>query len=367
MDDSAEEFELLESGGCNFCSAAKSRYSSIVREGHEGGLRMAEQIRFLKETGKGKEYDAVIGLSGGVDSSYAALLASRQGLRLLAVHCDAGWNSEIAVGNIKSICSRLNIHLVTVVVNWEEMRDAQAAFFRASVPNCDIPQDHAILASNNRVAAKFGIRNFISGGNYSCESIIPASWVYDARDLKHLRAVTRKFSGRKLRDFPQMSWIQGYLILPFLKGVRSYRILNDIEFDKDQAKAEISEELGWKDYGGKHHESVYTKFFQSYYLPEKFGIDKRKAHLSSMIVSGQIDRSQALAELQKPLFDPKELDKERKFFLKKLRLSREDWAKIMESPTRRHQDYPNWEKWSIVRRRIQSRIEENGIILRKNS
>ncbi len=366
MDTSAHEIEFDEKGVCNFCRRAEKLYSEQVFVGEEGERRRETQFERIKAEGKGQRYDALIGLSGGVDSSYAALVGAKAGLRLVAVHCDTGWNSDIAIKNIKNICETLNLDLITVVVDWEEMRSAQAAFFHASVPNCDIPQDHAIVAVNNQIAAKHGIKNFLSGGNLASESILPYSWVYDARDWRHLKAVHRKFGSGRLRQFPRLSAIQSYIYLPYIRGVKNYRVLNDLDYRKDDVKEVIKSELQWQDYGGKHHESVFTKFFQAHYLPEKFGFDKRRAHFSSMIVSGQMTRAEAEEQLKLPLYDPDKLAEDRKFFIKKLKLSEADWETIMTTEPKRHQDYPNSERIARWRRALKNRIEGSGIRLRRS-
>lgn len=366
MDTSAVEIVFDDSGVCNFCRDAELEYREGVFVGNEGKERRERQFDRIKGESRGKPYDAVIGLSGGVDSSYAALLGAQAGLRLLAVHCDTGWNSDIAIKNIKNICEILGLDLITVVVDWEEMRTAQAAFFRASVPNCDFPQDHAIVAVNNLVAAKHGIRNFLSGGNLASESILPYSWVYNARDWRHLKAIHRRFGTGRLRQFPRLSEFQSYVYLPYVRGVKNYRVLNDLDYRKDEVKEIIAKELQWQDYGGKHYESVFTKFFQAHYLPEKFGIDKRRAHYSSLIVAGQLSREDAVELMRRPLYEPQKLIEDRNFFIKKLKLSRQEWAAIMAMELKRHQDYPNAERFARWRRSLVNCIESSGFRLRRS-
>ena len=366
MDVSAEEITFDDSGICNFCREAELAYRKGVFIGRAGEDRRARQFNRIKAEGRGTHYDAVIGLSGGVDSSYAAMLGAKAGLRLLAVHCDTGWNSDVAIKNIKNICEILGLDLITVVVDWEEMRAAQAAFFRASVPNCDIPQDHAIVAVNNLVATKHGIRNFLSGGNLASESILPDSWVYNARDWRHLKAIHRRFGMGRLRQFPRLSGFQSYIYLPYVRGVKNYRVLNDLDYRKDEVKEILAKELQWQDYGGKHYESVFTKFFQAHYLPEKFGFDKRRAHYSSLIVAGQLSREDAVELMRRPLYEPQKLDEDRNFFIKKLKLSRQEWDDIMAMEPKRHQDYPNAERFARWRRNLVKLIEGSGFQLRRS-
>jgi aminotransferase len=366
MDDSASEFKLLGDRGCNFCDTARTLYPETVKIGAEGEKAMESQLNRLKAEGKGKKFDAIIGLSGGVDSSYAAWLGAKHGLRLLAVHCDTGWNSETAVQNIHETCEKLDIPLVTKVIDWEEMRSLQGAYFRASVVNCDIPQDHAIVAVNNRIACQYGLKNFLAGGNFSTESILPPSWVSDARDLRNLKDINRQHGQRRLSQYPRLTTFQAYVYMPFIRGVKSYRILNHIEYRWKEAKDVIQRELGWKDYGGKHHESIFTRFYQTYYLVRKFKIEKRRAHLSSLIVSNQITRNEAVEELSRPNITEQQIEEDREFVLKKLRISTKEWAEIMNTAPRPHSHYKNNRKFFILRKRVQNMLTQRGIKLRKS-
>ncbi len=366
MDSSDPLIDFDEEGYCNHCTEALARYQSQVFTGEAGRERMKRRVEAIRGRNAKREFDAVIGLSGGVDSSYAAIQASQAGLRLLAVHCDTGWNSEEAVHNIRSLVDRLDIHLETVVVNWESMRNVQAAFFRASVPNCDIPQDHAIVAVVNQVAARVGVKDFVVGGNLSSESILPRSWGHDARDLRHLKAISRRFGTGTLRGFPRIGAFMSYVWSPFVQGVRSYRILNDLDYDATAARQELQDVYGWKNYGGKHHESRFTRFFQAYYLPRKFGFDKRKAHLSSLIVCGQITREQACEELAAPPYVPSLLKNDREYFLKKLRFSEREWDSIMENPPASHQDFSSLLKFEQFRTRVKEGLERRGIKVRRS-
>lgn len=366
MDSSDSLIEFDEDGCCNHCTNALAQYPNVVFPGDAGRERMKQRVEAIRGRNGKKEFDAVIGLSGGVDSSYAAIQASQAGLRLLAVHCDTGWNSEQAVHNIRSLVDKLGMHLETVVVDWASMRDAQAAFFRASVPNCDIPQDHAIVAVVNQVAVRVGVKDFIAGGNFASESILPPSWGHDARDLRHLKAISKRFGSGGLRGFPRVGAFQSYVWLPFVRGVRSYRILNDIDYNLKAARQELQDSYGWKDYGGKHHESRFTRFFQAHYLPDKFGFDKRRAHLSSLIVSGQVTREEACMALAAPPYLPSLLKSDRAYFLKKLRFSEDQWDSIMETPPASHEDFPNLLKFEQFRGRVKEVIERRGIKVRRN-
>ncbi|CAM3564952.1 N-acetyl sugar amidotransferase [Polaromonas hydrogenivorans] len=327
-------------------------YDSYIAELGTPDEKMSELnslVAHLKNAGKGKEYDCIMGLSGGVDSSYLAWYAVKQlGLRPLAVHVDAGWNSELAVNNIQNIVQRLNLDLHTVVMDWEEIKDLQQAYFRSGTANLDVPQDHAFIASLYREARKYGIKDILSGGNMQTESILPAAWGYDAGDPKSLLAIHKKFGKHQLKHFPIHSTFDKLIYYPLIRKMRTHRPLEWIDYNKFAAKKILMKELGWRDYGGKHYESVFTKFFQAHYLPAKFGYDKRKAHLASLVVSGQMTKEEAKIELEFPLYNPIELNEDKIFWTKKLGLNMLEYERIMAESPRFYSDYPsndNLYKW----------------------
>lgn len=304
-----------------------------------GRRRISEVVDQLRQEGRGHEFDALIGLSGGVDSAYLALRLADLGLRLLAVHVDGGWNSETAVGNIERLVKRQGLDLVTHVVDWEEMRDLQLSFLKAAVPNQDIPQDHAFFARLRAEARRFGIKTFLSGHNLATECVLPRAWGYNAMDLRHLTAIHRRFGSRPLRRFPRISLIRLRLIDPLLYRLRVLCPLDWMPYDREMAKSELAARIGWRDYGQKHHESRFTRFFQSWWLPTKFGFDKRRAHLSSQILTGQITRGLALAELAKPPFDADLVADDMRFIARKLRVGQEEFVRIVAGAGRRHADF----------------------------
>jgi N-acetyl sugar amidotransferase len=341
MDTSDPEIVFDANGLCSHCV----RYDSLVRtvvERANSGLRLQELsklINQIRKAGKGKPYDCIIGLSGGVDSTYLAWLAKQHGLRPLAVHFDSGWNSELAVNNIEKTVKTLGLDLQTFVVDWEEMRDLQLAFFKASVANCDIPTDHAFPAVLYREAVAHRIRYVLSGSNYATEFILPTAWGYQSADLVHLRDIHRKFATVRLQNYPTMGFFAQYLWYPYVRRLKTVKLLNFVPYIKSDAKHTISRELGWRDYGGKHHESVFTRFFQSHYLPTKFGYDKRRAHLSSLINSGQSSRASALAELESPACDPATLTQDKPFVARKLGISEREFDRLIAQPVRPHSDF----------------------------
>jgi N-acetyl sugar amidotransferase len=321
------------------------RYVDAANRGDRAD-ELAALVKKVKVAGKGKPYDCVIGISGGVDSTYLVLQAVKLGLRPLAVHFDSGWNSELAVSNIESIVNKLSLDLVTDVADWREMKDLQLSFFKASVSNCDIPTDHAFPAVAFREAARYGIRYILSGHNFATESILPKSWGYNATDARHLKAIQRRFGTVKLKTYPIMGIVKRYLWYGYVRPVTTVHLLNYMPYVKDDAKRAISEELGWRDYGGKHYESVFTRYFQGSYLPKKFGFDKRKAHLSSLILSDQETRDNALNQLEHPDY-PAELERQdHEFIAKKLGITVPEFDAVIAKRPVDHLDYPN-SKWAF--------------------
>ena len=341
MDATDTEIVFDDQGVCNHCLAFDLYGRPILeRAASETGKQLLERlIDEIRLSGRGRDYDCVIGISGGVDSSFAAYQVKRLGLRPLAVHFDSGWNSELAVNNIENIIKRLDFDLFTFVADWEEMRDLQLAFFKASLANCDIPTDHGFLAVLYRVAAQHGIKHVISGGNAATEFILPKSWGYNAGDLRHLHSVHRRFGSVPLRNYPRLGFWSRYLYFPLLRGIKTVRLLDYMPYNKAEAKRLIAAELGWRDYGGKHYESIFTRFFQAYYLPTKFGYDKRRAHLSSLIVSGQMTREEALAELDEDPYPSDRLLEDKVFVAKKLGVSIDEFDRILALPKRTHKDF----------------------------
>ncbi len=361
MDTSDPDITFDSAGVCSHCATFDAVAKPILDQSQTGARLPAFEAMVcgLKEQGRGKDYDCILGLSGGVDSSYLALVAKDAGLRVLAVHCDAGWNSELAINNIERIVKTLGFDLFTYVLDWEEMRDLQLSFFKASLANCDIPQDHAFLATLYGIAAKKGIRSILSGSNYATEAVLPQSWGYDASDLRHIKSVHKQFGTVKLRQYPTMPFWKRYFLYPFVYGIKNNHILNYIPYRKDVAKAALVERLGWRDYGGKHFESVFTKFFQSYYLVRKFGFDKRRAHLSSLVVTGQTTRDAALAELQKPPYDPATIEADKEFIAKKMEISTEQLEDLIRFPSKSYRDYPSNETMFRLKDRIMKFVRKN--------
>lgn len=327
-----------ENGYCNYCT---DYLENRKKNMHDAQRRLDGLVSRIKNDGKGKKYDCIIGVSGGVDSSYAAYTAKKLGLRPLAVHFDNGWNSELAVMNIEKILNVLDLDLYTYVMDWEEFRDLQLSFLKASVPDCEIPTDHGILGLLYDVAQKEGVKYIISGSNNATEGIMGKGNAYGIMDWKYINGVQKRYGSIKLRGFPHFSFYR-WLYITFVKNIRTIPILNYQNFNLKDAIDVLKSELGWREYAGKHHESIYTKFYQSYILPVKFNHDRRRGYFSTKICSGQMTRVEALQELEVPFHDENEIEAQIEYIAKKFHLSVEELNAILAYPKRSYSDFPNY-------------------------
>lgn len=325
-------------GICNYYYDYKKAEKQLVVHGDAGLARLEEMAAMVREAGKGQEYDCIMGLSGGVDSTYIAWLAKKLNLRPLAVHFDNGWNSELAVQNIENIVNKLDIDLFTYVINWEEFKDLQIAYLKASVIDIEAITDHAIFATLYRLAGEKKIKYILSGTNVHTEQTLPKSWIHPKTDHVNIKSIHKQFGTVPLKTFPFMdAKVKRYY--QQIIGVRSLSLLNLVEYDKKKVKQIIQQELGWRDYGGKHYESIWTRFYQGYILPNKFNVDKRKAHLSDLIFGGQILKAEAIEELNKPMYDPEQFKVDYEFVLKKLGFTRDEFEALMKLPPRSHYEF----------------------------
>ncbi|HAX92675.1 MAG TPA: N-acetyl sugar amidotransferase [Bacteroidales bacterium] len=342
MDNVADpDISFDNNGVCNYYHEYSEKLKVRIPEAGKAEEELKRIVASIRKVGTKKEYDCIIGVSGGVDSTYTAWLVKKMGLRPLAVHLDNGWDSEMAVKNVENILRKLGIDLYTEVLDWEMFRDLQLSFLKASTPDGEIPTDHAILAVLYKIAEKFKVKYIISGMNFRSEGMLPPTWARGYLDWKYIKSVQKKFGTKGLKSFPHLS-VASFLYYNLIKGIRSISILNYVEFNRQEAINIIQEELGWRNYGGKHHESVYTRFYQAYILPRKFGIDKRKAHLTCLMIStGEVNREQALEELKNPPADPKLLSDDRSYLLKKLSITSDEFDEIMSLPVKSILDYPN--------------------------
>ena len=327
-----------EKGICNYYYEYKKAEKENVFSGSNGKEKLERLAERIKNEGRDKPYDCLIGLSGGVDSTYVAYLVKQLGLRPLAVHLDNGWDSELAVKNIENIITKLGFDLYTLVVNWEEFRDIQLAYLKASVVDIEVVSDHAIFATMYKLAKEHHTGYIISGTNIVTEYIMPPGWLYHKMDFANLNDIHNRFGKIKLKTYPVFDF-KKYVYYSAVLRLSPISILNYVSYNKKEIKELIKKELGWRDYGGKHYESIFTKFYQAYILPEKFKIDKRKAHLSTLICSGQMTKEEALNELKQPLYNETELRSDKEYVLKKFGLSEAEFEEIMHLPVKRHEDF----------------------------
>jgi N-acetyl sugar amidotransferase len=337
MDNIADpDISFDEKGISNYYHEYKKLASEFLFTGELGQQKLTEVIDQIKQDGKGKPYDCVTGISGGVDSSYLVWMAKKWNLRPLIVHFDNGWNSEISVANINNIIKKTGFDLYTIVVDWEEFKDLQIAYLKSSVVDIEVPTDHAIGGTLQKMASKYKLKYILSGNNLVTEAILPPSWYYNKNDYVNLYRIHKKFGKIPFKTYPYFGLMQQQIISR-AKGIQTIKPLNFIDYNKELAKKTIIAELDWKDYGGKHYESIFTKFYQAYILPTKFCIDKRKPHLSTLIFSGQLSKQEALVELEKPLFQDNTFAQEKEYVLKKLNLSALEFEMIMKQPRVEHQ------------------------------
>lgn len=358
MDTSDPGISFDVGGVCNHCHDYDRNVANLVRSGPAAAAALAATVGEIRKDGLGRDYDCVIGISGGVDSTYLAWKIKDLGLRPLAVHLDNGWNSELAVKNIELALKRLGIDLHTMVLDWDEFRDLQLAFLRASIPDCEIPTDHAIVATMSGMARRFGVRHVISGMNVRTESHLPRAWSQGHLDWRYISAVHRRFGTRPLRTFPH----QGILTLAWNQiRLRVHAPLNLLDYRKDTAIRFLQDNLGWTYYGGKHYESLYTRWYQGYLLPGKFGFDKRRTHLSSLVCSGEMTRDQALDELAKEAY-PRDLQRQdTDYVCKKLGLGDAEFKALFSTPPHRFEDYPSYATawWFTYARRAYRRLRRD--------
>lgn len=341
MDTTDPNITFDERGWCDYC---RNFHKKILPGWHpdETGMKLLQPtIDRIKKEGKGKEHDCLIGLSGGVDSSYVTYIAKEKlGLRPMLFHVDAGWNSQEAVNNIEKLVDRLGLDLYTEVVNWEEMKDLQLAFFKAQVPHIDTPQDHAFFAGLYNFAAKNGFKYIITGANYSTECVRePLEWHYHASDLRQIRDIHRKFGTKPLKTFPTADIFKFKLYYRYIKGVRVVKPLDHIHYVKEEAIQELADKFGWQRYPYKHYESRFTRFYEGYWLPAKFGYDKHRAHFSSLILTGQMTREEALDLIARPAYDEKTIEQDFEYIAKKLEISVSELHSLMEGENKTYRDY----------------------------
>lgn len=344
MDTTDPHITFDENEYCNHCNSSIKKLNEIYFISPEKkSIKLNEIINKIKEEGKNEQYDCMIGLSGGLDSSFLAYKVVKDcGLRPLAVHLDNGWDSELAVKNIENLVNKLNMDLFTHVLDWDEFKDLQRAFLRASVLDLELLSDHAIGEALYKISKQFKLKYFLSGFNCQTETVMPTSWLYPYKmDSLNIKDIYIKNGGRlKLQTF---RFLDFYEYLSYGRNkMELVPILNFMEYNKTNALAMLEKDISWQNYGNKHEESIITKFYQGYILPRKFNIDKRKAHLSSLICSGQITREEALKELKKTILSDEEQMIE--YFVKKIGFTRNEFDEIMKKPPVEHWAYKSFAK-----------------------
>ena len=343
MDTSDPLITFDENGVCNHCLEFDTVTQNNWYPNEAGSQKLNDLFSKIKRQAKGKPYDCIIGLSGGVDSSYLAIVLKKYELRPLVVHVDAGWNSEIAVSNIEKIVKNCGYDLHTHVMNWSEVRDLQLAYIKSGLANQDVVQDHAFFASLYHFAVKNKIKYVISGGNIATEGVFPRAWHHSAMDARQLKAVHKKFGKIKLKEYKTIGFFSYFFYYPFVKGMTVIRPLNYMYYDREMALHELKEKVGYKEYGKKHGESRFTRFFQNYYLIKKFGYDKRRPHLSSQILAGALLRERAIQILNEPLYNKDELEFDKVYIAKKLGISVAEFEDYINSPGHHYTEYKNWD------------------------
>lgn len=338
-------------GVCNYCHSYKQTYTDAFITSNFSEKKLIDILEKIKAYGKNKKYDCLLGVSGGVDSSYLALLCKKYNLRPLIIHFDNGWNSELAVKNIQSILTKLGFDYSTYIVNWDQFKNMQRAYIKSGVIDIEALTDHAIFATMMKLAKENNIKYVLSGFNYATEAVMPKGWTWKKEDWTNIKDICIKNGAKQLDSYPHVSFYKK-LYYNFVLKLEVVQLLNYIDYNKEKAKETLINELDWKDYGGKHYESVFTRFYQAYILPVKFGVDKRKAHLSNLILSRQINREQAFEEIRKLICDEQLLKEDKAYVLKKLEFSETEFDSMMKQKPVSHASYKTesvyWDKYFML-------------------
>jgi N-acetyl sugar amidotransferase len=346
MDTTDASIQFDAAGVCDHCRMFDEQIQPNWHTDHQGRSALDRIVADIKRAGAGHDFDCIIGMSGGIDSSYLTYLAKEElGLRPLVFHVDAGWNTQIAVNNIERIVDGLNLDLYTEVIDWEEMKDLQLAFFKSGVPHIDTPQDHAFFATMYKFATKHGVQHILTGANYSTECIRnPVEWMYYQSDSVQLLDIHRKFGSRPLKSFPTTSILWHKIWLPYVKGINVIRPLNFLPYHKDKVRSFLIERFGWQPYSQKHFESRFTRFYESYWLPKRFGYDVRKVQYSSLILTDQMTRDEAHELLKEPPYDEATIGTEIEFVASKLNITVDELMGYIELPQKTYSDFKSLSK-----------------------
>ncbi len=353
MDTSDSKISFDGKGVCDHCRTFYSKVQPNWHTDERGHRELVALVEKIKAQGTGKDFDCIIGMSGGIDSSYLTYVATEFGLRPLVFHVDAGWNSQEAVNNIEKLVDKLGLDLYTEVIDWLEMRDLQLAFFKSGVPHIDTPQDHAFFATMYKFAEQHDIKTILTGANLSTECIRnPIEWMYYQSDALQLRDIHRRFGTRPLVNFPTTSILRHKIWLPYVKGIRVVRPLNLVPYDKAAAVKLLTEKFGWQPYPQKHFESRFTRFYEGFWLPRKFGFDTRRVQFSSLIVTDQMTREEALERLKTPPLDDATVRQEFEYVANKLDISTAELQGYLDGPNKTYRDYRSQEAYYAVGARV---------------
>ncbi len=343
MDTSDSKILFDVKGVCDHCNDFYTNVKPNWNTDEKGRVELEAMVKKIKKEGQGKDFDCILGMSGGVDSSYLLHLAVKElGLRPLVFHVDGGWNSELAVNNIQVMIDKLGLDLYTEVINWEEMKDFQLAYFKSGVPHLDIPQDHAFIATLYNFANKYKIKYILNGGNISTECVRnPMEFLYYGTDMAQIRDIRRQFSTNPMETYPFSPVLKHKFYLKYIKGVNVVKPLNYMPYVKEDAQKMLADTYGWTPYPQKHFESRFTKFYEGYWLPQRFGFDTRRVQYSSLILTGQITRDEALEKMKKPAYNPETIDEEFKYISTKLGINVEELRSYFIMPKKFYWDYKN--------------------------
>ena len=345
MDTTDSKIVFDEQGVCDHCNTFYSDILPYWQTDERGDNALKEIVEKIKKEGEGKDFDCLMGISGGIDSSYLLyIMVKKYGLRPLVFHVDAGWNSQIAVNNIERLVDGLGLDLYTEVINWEEIKDLQLAFFKSGVSHIDTPQDHSFFATMYKFASKHNIKHILTGGNYSTECVRnPLEWMYYQSDSIQLKDIYKKYGTGKLKDYPVTNILWHKVFLPYFKKIKLIRPLDFFPYDKDEAMKTLVDKFGYQEYPQKHFESRFTRFYESYWLPKKFGFDTRKVQYSSLILTNQMTREDALEKLKHPAYDPKTIKQDFEYIATKLGISIKELQSYMDAPNKTYKDYKSQE------------------------
>jgi N-acetyl sugar amidotransferase len=341
MDTTDSKIKFDDNGVCDHCKTFKIDILPKWHTDERGSRALEELIGKVKNQGEGKQFDCLMGMSGGIDSAYLLyVMKEKYGLKPLVFHVDAGWNSELAVSNIERLVDGLGLDLYTEVINWEEIKDLQLAFFKSGVSHIDTPQDHAFFATMYKFSSKHNIKYILTGGNYSTECVRnPLEWMYYQSDSTQLRDIYNKHGSGKLKEYPVTNIIWHKLYLPYIRKIKLVRPLDLVPYNKDDAMQLLEDKFGYQKYPQKHFESRFTKFYESYWLPQKFGFDTRKVQYSSLILTGQMTRKEALKRLESPAYNPKTIKQDFQYIATKLGISLGELQSYMDAPNKTSRDY----------------------------